>query len=261
MTHLEQILRDISKKDNGKPVTNRRFIVFQGVYENQGDIAPLDKIVELKHKYCYRLIMDDSFGFGVLGKSGRGTLEHFGVSIDNVDIVSATLENSFGSVGGFCVGSPQVVEHQRLGGAAYVFSASLPPYISTASIEAFNHLEQNASSILPQLSNNVDKVIKGLTKILPQPLTLDATKGLPIMHIRLKRFDPTQRKEIDNKFKQVLEKALEKGLAVARPQYSEREYQKPAPSIKIAVSVDHTTEDIEKCISVLKPILSEVFDQ
>lgn len=57
------------------------FLIWIGLYLNYGDVAPLDKIMKLKEKYCYRLIMDDTYGIGVLGKTGRGTTEHYNVPV------------------------------------------------------------------------------------------------------------------------------------------------------------------------------------
>lgn len=82
MEDLEKILKQVQQKDKReKRKLNRRFIVIEGLYQNYGDIALLPTIMELKEKYKYRLIMDDSFGIGVLGKMGRGTCEHFGIPV------------------------------------------------------------------------------------------------------------------------------------------------------------------------------------
>lgn len=79
---LEEQLKKITAKDKkGVTPKNRRFIIVEGVYENYGDLAPLDKINELAKKYCFRIIMEDSFGIGVLGKTGRGTHEHFNIPV------------------------------------------------------------------------------------------------------------------------------------------------------------------------------------
>lgn len=64
----------------------------------------MDKIIELKNKYRFRVIMDDSFGIGVLGKTGRGTCEHFGIPVSAIDLFTSGLENAIGSGGGFCLG-------------------------------------------------------------------------------------------------------------------------------------------------------------
>lgn len=70
---------------------NRRFIVVEGISQNLGDIAPLDKIFELKEKFKYRLIVDESLSFGVLGDTGRGAAEYFGLEPGQVEIVAASM--------------------------------------------------------------------------------------------------------------------------------------------------------------------------
>jgi serine palmitoyltransferase len=82
MDHLEKILEEVRRKDlQTKQKLNRRFIVIEGLYQNTGDIVPLKRVMELKNKYCYRLILDESNAIGVLGKTGRGTCEYFGVPV------------------------------------------------------------------------------------------------------------------------------------------------------------------------------------
>ena len=138
MEDLERVLTELHRTDQRlgrKPNALRRFIVVEGLYKNLGTIAPLDKIVELKKKYNYRLILDESFSFGCLGKTGRGALEHFSKRhMYDAEIVTIALENSIGSIGGVTVGNEEVVDHQRLSGAGYCFSASAPPTISRISL-------------------------------------------------------------------------------------------------------------------------------
>lgn len=122
-----------------KPL-NRRFIVVEGIYQYLGDIAQLDKIYELKEKYKYRLMVDESIAFGVLGENGRGACEHFGLGSGSVEIIVASMSNSLASIGGFCVGDWEIVDHQRLSGLGYCYSASLPPYLATAASAALSKL-------------------------------------------------------------------------------------------------------------------------
>ena len=108
----------------------------EGVFANSGELAPLVEISRLKKRHALRLILDDSLGFGVLGPNGRGTLEHFGLPVQTADILIGSLETVCTAVGGFCCGSNLVVDHQRLSGAGYVFSASLPPFLCAAASQA-----------------------------------------------------------------------------------------------------------------------------
>jgi serine palmitoyltransferase len=103
------------------------------------------------------MLMDESLSLGVLGATGRGLAEHVGVPVraavvaavlsaaavltgwaqrSKIEVTTAALSNAFSSVGGFCCGSHQVVDHQRLSGAAYCFSASVVPYLATAASKA-----------------------------------------------------------------------------------------------------------------------------
>jgi serine palmitoyltransferase len=144
MSDLEKVLETLHKKElaggSKHKQAHRKFIVVEGVSSVYGDILPLERVLELKDKYSYRLILDDSLGFGVLGATGKGTMEHFDCAMQSeagepgVDILCASMDNALASVGGFCVGNHQVVDHQRLSGAGYCFSASSPPYTSTASL-------------------------------------------------------------------------------------------------------------------------------
>ena len=80
--------------------------------------------------------------FGTIGKSGHGITELLCVDIKEVDLISASLENAVESIGGFCVGSHFIVEHQRLSGLGYCFSASQPPLLTQAAISALDIFEQ-----------------------------------------------------------------------------------------------------------------------
>lgn len=265
MTDLERILRDVQQQDKkkGGNTEQRRYIVTQGVYENSGDVSPLHELIRLKEKYKYRLIMDDSFGVGALGSTGRGTVEHCGVQMQDVDIFTANLENAFGTVGGFCVGSKQVIEYQRLAGLGYCFSASLPPYISVAMIEALNRLQQR-SDLLRTLGNNIRVMNEALQTALQQHcpqgyISCRSTLVSPIFHLTLTPGNKT-RKEQEDILESISEKALSLGVAVAVPRYSEREDNKPAPSLRAVVSAEHTAEQITSAAQKLVRAAAEVFE-
>ncbi|CAA2966499.1 long chain base biosynthesis 1-like [Olea europaea subsp. europaea] len=115
---LVVILFLLSQKSYGppkRPLTEkrrRRYIVVKAVYENSGQIAPLDEIIRLKEKYRFRVVLDESNSFGVLGSSGRGLTEHCKVPIDKVDIVTAAMGYALATEGVFCTGSTRVIDHQ-----------------------------------------------------------------------------------------------------------------------------------------------------
>lgn len=108
----------------------RRIIVTEGVSEFNGDSPDLKRIVEVKKKYKFRVLLDESLSLGVLGKTGRGLPEACGVPRDQVDITLGSLANFFGSAGGFCAGKRFMVEYQQITSLAYTFSATMPPYLA-----------------------------------------------------------------------------------------------------------------------------------
>ncbi|KAG0443043.1 hypothetical protein HPB47_015349, partial [Ixodes persulcatus] len=167
---LERLLLEQQERDQADPrkaSVTRRFLVVEGVYANTGDMCPLPRLVELRARFRLRLFLEESCSFGVLGKTGRGVREHFNVPSKEIDLMSATLENAIGSFGGFCCGTRFVVDHQRISGQGYYFSASLPPLQASVSIWAIDQLT-NHPEILATLSRNcllMHEKLKGVPQL------------------------------------------------------------------------------------------------
>lgn len=157
---LRRVLEKVAAQDvliQREPTDQRRFLVVEGLYRNYGTICPLDEIVKLKEEFHYRLIMDDSYGMGCLGKNGRGTLEHYGLRpMRHAEIVTFSLENALGSVGGMTVGNEEVVDHQRLSGAGYCFSASAPPFLSKVCLASVRRLEGTMVEMMKEIKGVED---------------------------------------------------------------------------------------------------------
>lgn len=142
-----------------------RFIVCEGLYRITGDVCPLPEIMKLKDEFFYRLILDESTSFGIMGATGRGATEHFGISIKDVEVLTVSMDTALCSVGGLCVGSHEIVDHQRLSGAGYCFSAAAPPFLSSAAISCLKRLEDHGPSLMADLSKNALKIKTALRKI------------------------------------------------------------------------------------------------
>lgn len=99
------------------------------------------------------MFIDDTCSLGVLGKNGRGVTEHFGVDVADIDMISATLENAMAAYGGFCCGTSFIVDHQRLSGLGYCFSASLPPLQAAVALTSLDSIEKD-NSIIEKLRKN-----------------------------------------------------------------------------------------------------------
>jgi 8-amino-7-oxononanoate synthase len=124
--HLEHCLENCSPDE-------KVLIVTEGVFSMEGDLAELPGLVELAKKYDARVYVDEAHGVGVLGPTGAGAAEHFGV-LDDVDIVMGTFSKSLASVGGFVASAKPVIEYLKHNARPYVFSAALAP----ASVAAVN---------------------------------------------------------------------------------------------------------------------------
>lgn len=119
-----------------------RVIVTDGVFSMDGDLAKLDRIVELADRYDAAVVVDDSHATGVLGKGGRGTPDHFGVA-ERIDLITSTLGKALGgATGGFTTGRKELIELLRQRSRPYLFSNSLPPVITAAAMKALTLVEQ-----------------------------------------------------------------------------------------------------------------------
>jgi len=125
---------DLDRLLGGLPANKAKLIVVDGVFSMEGDTAHLSEIVRLKKKYGARLMVDDAHGIGVLGKSGKGTCEHFGV-LPDVDLIMGTFSKSFAALGGFVAGPDDAVTHIKHTARSFIFSASMTP-ASVASAQA-----------------------------------------------------------------------------------------------------------------------------
>jgi len=132
-----------------------RLIATDGVFSMDGDLAKLDRIVELADRYEAAIVVDDSHATGVLGPRGRGTPAHFGVA-DQVEIVTSTLGKTLGgAAGGFTSGRAELVELLRQRSRPYLFSNALPPVIAAAALQAVKFAAQG-DSLRATLMENAD---------------------------------------------------------------------------------------------------------
>ena len=130
------------KLEEYKDHSGRKLIVTDGVFSMDGDIAPLPEIVELAEKYNAITMVDDAHGEGVLGKGGRGILNHFHLE-GKVDIDVGTLSKAFGVIGGYVAGSKTLIEYMKQRARPFLFSTSITPADTAALIEAVDILTKS----------------------------------------------------------------------------------------------------------------------
>ena len=139
MEHLE---RELQRCD---PETIK-LIVVDGVFSMEGDVTNLHEIVRLKDKYNASIFVDEAHGLGVLGRQGRGTCDHFGLTKD-VDLIMGTFSKSLATIGGFVAGDKEVINYIRHNARSYIFSASNTPAATAAAIEALHIMKEEPERI------------------------------------------------------------------------------------------------------------------
>lgn len=131
---------DLDRLLKTTPENAGKLIVSDGVFSMEGDLANLPRLVELKEKYGARLMIDDAHAFGVMGPTGRGTAEHFGVH-DRVDLQMATFSKSLASLGGVIAGPKDVINWIKHKARAMVYSASMTPAAVAAALKALEIIQ------------------------------------------------------------------------------------------------------------------------
>lgn len=152
---LERVLKENEEKN--------KLVVVDGVFSMEGDIARLAEILPLVNKYGAGLMVDDAHGIGVLGKTGRGTAEHFGLE-DEVDLIMGTYSKSLASIGGFIAGSADVVHYIKHCARSLIFSASPPP-ASVASVSAAIDIIESEPERREKLWKNTGKIMDGFKSL------------------------------------------------------------------------------------------------
>ncbi|XP_061119549.1 serine palmitoyltransferase 1 [Conger conger] len=252
MEDLERLLREQELEDQKNPRkarVTRRFIVVEGLYINTGDVCPLPDLVKLKYRYKVRIFLEESMSFGVLGDHGRGVTEHFGVDINDIDLISANMENAVASVGGFCCGRSFVIDHQRLSGQGYCFSASLPPMLASAAIEALSIMEEDPGifSVLREKCSRVHTALQGIPglKLVGDALT-------PALHLQLERSSGSRDTDVKT-LRRIVDYCLDRKVALTQARYLDKEERfLPPPTIRVVVTVEQTEEEIESAARLIR---------
>jgi glycine C-acetyltransferase len=135
IAHAEELLKEVA----GEP--GHKLIITDGVFSMDGDIGPLPALCELAEKYGAIMMVDDAHASGVLGRNGRGTVDHFGVH-GRVDVQVGTLSKAIGALGGYVCGSKDLIDFLYHRARPFLFSTSHPPSVAATCIAAFAVLEQ-----------------------------------------------------------------------------------------------------------------------
>ncbi|XP_063228626.1 serine palmitoyltransferase 1 [Bacillus rossius redtenbacheri] len=241
----ERELRNSKKKQRNR----RKFLVVEGIYMNTGQICPLPELVALAKKYKLRIFVDESISFGSLGSHGKGVTEYFGVPIDDIDLIMGSMEWAMASIGGFCIGSSFVIEHQRLSGLGYCFSASLPPLLAAAAICSLDVMG-STPALFASLRDCCRAVHRALGRL--EGLRVGGDPDSPVKHLYL-RDPPGGAEQQLAMLGRVVHHCSLNGvvLTVAAYLHSVEKFP-PKPSIRVAVNRTLTEHEIQTAAEVIK---------
>ena len=226
---LESFLKQESGYQN-------RIIVTDGVFSMDGDIAPVPDLLLLAEKYDATLIIDDAHGTGAIGKSGKGTLEHFEMENSSRTIILGTMGKAMGSFGAFVAGTKELKEYLINKSRSFIFTTAMPPSVLAASIQALNIIGKNPA-IISELRENASYMRKGLRSLGFNTLESE-TQIMPVMI-----GSPA---DTVNMAKELFDKGL--FIQAIRPPT----VPKNSSRLRLTVMATHEKSDLEKALSILE---------
>ncbi|MFN8110261.1 MAG: aminotransferase class I/II-fold pyridoxal phosphate-dependent enzyme [Thermoleophilia bacterium] len=235
LDHLDWCLQRVAEAE-------RRLVIVDGVFSMDGDIVDLPGVVETCRRHGATLMVDEAHSVGVLGETGHGIEEHFGMPADTVDIKMGTLSKAIPSVGGYIAGSSKLItflQHQARG---FIYSAALPPASAAAAMAALDVIEAEPERV-QRLRDNRALMVSELERLdIPVPDT-----GTPILPVMCGYNWPAWR---------LANACHRRGIyiqAIPHPVVP-----KGKARLRLAVNAAHTPEEIVRCATVLREAADEV---
>ncbi|MEP1094390.1 MAG: aminotransferase class I/II-fold pyridoxal phosphate-dependent enzyme [Cyclobacteriaceae bacterium] len=234
MASLERKLQKLSDQ-------NLRLIIVDGVFSMEGNIAKLPEIVDLAKKYDAVVLCDDAHAVGVMGQNGRGTSNHFGLT-DDVDLIGGTFSKSFASLGGYMAGDRETMQYIKHHSRSLIFSASMTPASTAATLAALDIMESDDSLRL-KLWDNTNYA---LARFRDLGFDIGDTET-PIIPVYIRDNEKTY---------QMTARLFEEGVfvnPVVAPAVA------PADSLfRFSLMATHTIEQIDKAIDLIVKVANEL---
>jgi 8-amino-7-oxononanoate synthase len=220
--HLREILE-------GEDPKTGKAVVIEGIYSMEGHIARLPDLISITKKYDCFTILDDAHGFGVLGKNGRGTADHFGLT-DEIDVISGSFSKSLSGIGGFVASSKQAIDYMRSHSKQTIFSAALTP-VACACARAALQVMQDEPEHRERLFKNLERYVS-----LLKELNLDTWDSeAPAVPIVL-----GEKEKVYYFWKALLEKGIYSIISIAPGVPPGKDL------IRTAISGAHTDDDLDR---------------
>ncbi|UCE62939.1 MAG: 8-amino-7-oxononanoate synthase [Nitrospirota bacterium] len=224
-----------------RPANRPTLVVTEGVFSMDGDIAPLSELMEVAQHYEAALLVDDAHGTGVMGKHGRGTVEHFGIDPSGV-FQMGTLSKALGTVGGYVVGSRPFIEYLINICRSFIYTTAPPPAFAAAARTALE-IVQSDPGRRSTLWQNRNRLFQGLSGM---GFTLTNTQS-PILPVILNR--PALALEMSKKL-------FNQGIYV--PAIRPPTVPKGTSRLRVTVTSDHTPEHLDTALETFKKVGQEL---
>ncbi|WP_019612321.1 8-amino-7-oxononanoate synthase [Thioalkalivibrio sp. AKL7] len=223
------------------PATGQRLIVTDGVFSMDGDIAPLPELAALAREYNAWLMVDDAHGLSVLGDTGGGSCQYFGLGSDDVPILMGTLGKGFGTAGAFVAGSERLIETLIQTARPYIYTTAMPAALAAATLASVQ-IAASAHDRRAHLQNLLRRLGDGLDRLgLPHPPPLT-----PIQPVTL---------GTATRASAVAERLFEAGFlvpAIRPPTVPEGEAR-----LRITLSAAHTQTQVDALLQTLEQALND----
>jgi len=218
--------------------STNKYIISDGVFSMDGDLAPLNKLIALAEKNNAALMIDDAHGIGVLGEKGKGIIEHFGVANKQVPVLVGTLGKAFGTAGAFVAGSEELIETLIQKSRSYIFTTAMPAAVAAATRESLTIIKEE-NWRREKLQSLISQFRKGASEL-----------GLQLIN----SISPVQPVIIGSSEKTVYlsEKLLEKNIlisAIRPPTVAEG-----TSRLRVTFSAAHTEKQVEKLLIALSEL-------
>ncbi len=229
--HLERVLKGLNSK--------RVIVCVEGVYSMDGDLSNLPEIIPICKKYGAKILVDEAHASLVFGKKGGGVAEHFGLE-DQVDISIGTFSKSFGAIGGYAAGNEKLMLYLRVFARSYMFSCAMAPHTAAGILKILEIFRKDKSA-LNKLWDNTRYMHAQLRKA---GLDIAETKS-PVVPVMAGS---------DLRLREISKRLQQRGLYTGVVTYPA--VSKNKTRLRLSVSANHTKEQMDKCVRILK----EVYD-
>jgi len=213
----------------------RVLVAVEGLYSMDGDFPDLARLVSLRDRYGFWLMVDEAHSLGVLGKTGRGVAEECSVDPRDVDIWMGTLSKTLSGCGGFIAGSAALVEYLKFTAPGFVYSVGMPPAVAAAAIACFDLLEREPERVAKLRANGV----RFVEKAKEAGLDVGSSTGLAIVPVMVG--DSLRAVHLSNR---LLERGVN-ALPIIHPAVPER-----SARLRFFITSEHTPEQIDEAVAI-----------